>query len=189
VLEVLPYLKWLDFDFTHVYPSPARLHQTHAGEDDVDFTVQVTADLKDGQKRTATIPPADIWPAARRRRYQSLANVMGSIVTSEDKKDFETSLPKAFAASVLREHGAKHGEIVITAHNLPSMENLGSSRADRNDPNAAMYFRKAYEAKLIVTKDSVALQKPSAAFEVAPVDRNSKRSDPGKASGRQGAKP
>lgn len=124
VLEILPYLKVLDIDPIHTYPSLARWHLTHSMPTDVDFFVEVTAVMSDGATQTVTIPPAGIWPAQRLRRYQSLANVMGTLIENED---LESLLPKAIGGSILRQAGSKRGTIRIVAHDLPSMEDFTSA--------------------------------------------------------------
>jgi hypothetical protein len=190
VLEILPYLKVLDIDPIHTYPSLARWHLTHSMPNDVDFSVEVTAVLSDGGTQTVTIPPPGLWPAQRLRRYQSLANVMGTLVENED---FESLLPKAIAGSILRQAGSKRGTIRIVAHDLPTMEDMTSSRPERRDPNNAAYRRRVYEAQVLVGKDSVNLLKTSAAGEVAPVERGGGRPNSGskgsRSEGTEGARP
>jgi len=183
VLEILPQLKFLNFDFTHGFPTPARYYQTHAMEGDIDFICDVTAILPDGSKQTVVLPPPGVRPPVRFGRYQSLVNAMGNLVGSNDS---ETTLPKAIAASVLARAGARRGEIVLTGHNLPAMEDLKSSLPAMNDPLSSRYLRKAYEADVIVAKDSVSVKKRSEAFEVAPVDRGAKGA---RMPGNSGARP
>lgn len=179
LLEVMPYLKVLDIDPVHSYPSLARWHLTHfqAGDTqpvDVDFRVEITSQGEDGKEEVVTIPPPGIWPPQRLRRYQSLANVMGCVVGNEE---LEGLLPKAIAGSILRQAGSRRGKIRILAHDLPSMEDLDSDRPERRDPNSSAYRRVVYEAQVLVGRDSVNLLKTSAAGEVAPVERGGGRSD------------
>jgi hypothetical protein len=182
VLEILPYLKVLDIDPIHSYPSLARWHLTHSMPTDVDFSVEVTAALSDGTTQTVSIPPAGVWPAQRLRRYQSLANVMGSLVENED---LESLLPKAIAGSILRQAGSTRGTIQIFSHDLPGMEDMTSSRPERRDPNNAVYRRRVYSAQVLIGKDTVNLLKTSAAGEVAPVERAKGRSGAGSKGTRQ----
>ena len=185
VLEVLPYLRTLDFDLIHNYASPARLQQTHGLESDVDFSCVVTATRPDGGSTTMTLPPADVWPAQRARRYRSLINVMGSLANNPE---YDSALPKAVAGSVLTQLGAKRGEIRLRAHTLITMEDFSSPRESRRDPLSAEFYRTAYEAKVLAGKDGVSLLKNVAKGEVAPVER--KPLQPGAAAPRpQKAKP
>lgn len=176
VLEVMPYLKVLDIDPVHTYPSLARWHLTHfqTGDTqpvDVDFTVEITVQHEGGPDETVTIPPPGIWPPQRLRRYQSLANVMGCVIGNEE---FEGLLPKAIAGSILRQAGSRRGKIRIVAHDLASLEDLDSDRKERRDPNGSAYRRVVYEAQVLIGRDTVNLLKTSAAGEVAPVERGGK---------------
>jgi hypothetical protein len=177
ILQILPYLKALDIDPIHTYPSLARWHLTHSMPTDVDYAVEVTAIKSDGGSQTINIPPPGIWPAQRLRRYQSLANVMGNFVENEE---YESLLPKAVAGSILRRAGSKRGTIRIIAHDLPTMEDLQSGRPERRDANSSTYRRRVYEAQVLVGDNgAVNLLKASAAGEVAPVERRGGRPDGG----------
>ncbi len=172
MLQILPYLRTLDFDLIHNYASPARLHQTHGQENDVDFSCVVTAIQPDSGSTTVTFPPADVWPGQRVQRYQALVNVMGSLASNPE---LDSALPKAFAASVLPQAGAKRGEVRVRSHILPTTEDFTSPRASRRDPLSADYYRTVYEAKVLVGREGVNLLKNVAKGEVAPVEKKSVR--------------
>ncbi len=183
LLEVLPYLKTLDFDLIHNYPSLARLHLTHSRPTDIDYSVRIDAVMPDNSTQTFLIPPPDAWPGIRQRRYQALANVMGSLAGGDDA---EAILPRAVAGSILRQAGSKRGTIWITAHDLPSMDDLTVGKSDRRDPNSSVYRSGVYEATVLVGKDSVNVMKKSATGEVAPVEPAGGKPKDKAAPGREG---
>jgi hypothetical protein len=173
LLEVLPYLKTFNFDLTHTYASPAKLHLTHGSATDIDFSVEIIAHHADAESETIVIPPAGLLPPQRSRRYQALANVMGSLVGNEE---VEAMLPKTVAGAILRQAGSKRGTIRIKAHYLATMDDLSSSKPERRDPLGPAFYSTVYEAQVLVSKDSVNLLKSAAVGEVAPVERSGRPS-------------
>ena len=169
------YLQTLNFDF---YNS-ARLYLTHASPTDIDFTVEVTSKGADGQVATLTLPPADLFPPQRTRRYQSLANAAGSLATPPQPgepidEEMAAVLPKSIAASLLARQGATSGTVKIRAHYLVSVDDFESDVIARRDPFDAMRYATSYEAQVLLRPDGVDLLKTAAAGEVAPVEKGSK---------------
>jgi len=161
------YLQNLNFDLTQNAYNVARFHQTHATPSDVDFQLQIDATLPDGTARTLTIPEDGLRPPLRQRRYQSLANAVGNMAESEE---FQAVLPRYIAASVLNDWGASAGKFTCRAHFLPDIEFRASSDPKVQNPFSETYYRTAYQATVIVTRDQVYVNKISEARDVAPVD-------------------
>jgi hypothetical protein len=167
------YLQNLNFDF---YNS-ARLYLTHALPSDIDYTVEVSSTSATGEVATLTLPPADLFPPQRTRRYQSLVNAAGTLVTGEQiDEEMGAVLPKAIAASLLVRQGATSGTVRVRAHYLMPIEDFESAEIARRDPFNPMRYATSYEAQVLLRPDGVDLLKTSAAGEVAPVEKNSKGS-------------
>jgi hypothetical protein len=167
VTALAPYIRTFNFDLTHVFPAVARLHLTHAGPSDVDFTISGTVRLPDKQTVDWTLPRKGLRPAIRAQRDQYLANTIGSLMDRESEEQ-EAILPRAVAAAELHRHNAKSGSIKVTAHFLQEIEDIGGSDVSRRDPNNPSFFRDVFEADAI-GPGNVDLLKKSAKGEVAPL--------------------
>ena len=163
-----PYLQTLNFNLSHTYGSAPRLFLTHAALNDVDFIVEVGAQLADADSPRRSLPPHGLSLPIRRRRFQNLANAMGSLVQNENA---DSILPRAVGGVLLRQLQLEQGEMRILRHLLVGMDEAGSSDADARNPYAPNYYQTAYEAQLLTTSGVVELMKRSEARDVAPVER------------------
>jgi hypothetical protein len=163
-----PYTRTLNFDLTHVFPAVARLHLTHAGPTDVDFTVTGTANVK-GAKQPWQLPRPSLFPPIRANRDQALANVVGGLMDEENDEQ-EALLPLALASAEIRKAGAKSGAVTVTAHYLIELEDLKSLEAARKDPFDASHYRNVFQANVIQERNgSFSVLKSVGKGEVAPV--------------------
>jgi hypothetical protein len=163
------YTRTLNFDLTHVFPAVARLHLTHAGPSDVDFTITGTANLKGGTKQPWQLPRPGLFPPIRANRDQALANVVGGLMDEENDEQ-ESLLPLALASAELRKAGAKSGSITVTAHYLLELEDLNAPETNRRNPFDASYFRNVFQANVIAERNGrFSLLKSVGKGEVAPV--------------------
>jgi len=169
-----PYLRNLHLTaFPYSYPF-ARYHLTHTSPSDVDFSIEIDVEKRDGSKETVTIPGASLQPLVRFYRYQALANATGTLASGELADEASASiLPKTIAESVLKRHDAAGGTIRLRAHGLAGADDMASlttlTRAGRENVSTA------YEAQLIVGPGGVELLRKSTTLEVAPVERGSTR--------------
>lgn len=164
-----PYLHTFNFGLTHVYDAPARLHLTHAGPSDVDFRISGETKGPNGTSRTWQIPRDGLFPPIRYHRDQSLANVVGGLMTREDE-ELEAVLPRTIATAELKRSNAQSGTVKVTAHFLQELEDLTASETSRRDPFDASYYRDVFDARAIAGPlGGVDLLKSSAKGEVAPV--------------------
>ena len=164
-----PYVRTLNFDLAHVFPSSARLHLTHAGPGDVDFRISGKAKLPSGEFSDWQLPRPGLFPPIRGTRDQTLANVVGGLLESE-QEERETMLPRALAAAELRRAGAKSGTVTVTAHYLLEIDDLNSPETQLRDPFNANYFRSVFDASVIArSAGGVDLLKSVGKGEVAPV--------------------
>ena len=163
-----PYLQTLNFNLNHTYGSSPRLYLTHAAITDVDFSVEVSEKFSDDRAPKRVLPPDDIsWPI-RRRRYQSLANAMGSVLQNENA---ESILPRAVGGALLRQMRLDHGELRIRRHLLLGTDEAGSADPNVRNPYATNYFQTGYEAQLIANGGAIELMKKGEARDVSPVER------------------
>jgi len=161
-----PYLRNLHFTAHQVSYPVARYYLTHALPTDVDFTCQVDFTASDGTEQQATIPPADLQPLIRARRYQAIANAAGTMADPEANEDLASVLPKALAGALLKQHGATQGTIRIRANYIPQIEDMAEVAAGRRSPPT----NDVYEAKVFFTGNSVELLKKASKLEVAPAE-------------------
>jgi hypothetical protein len=161
-----PYLRTLHLAvFPVTYPF-ARYHLTHAATSDVDFSCEVELKDREGALKTITVPELTLWPPVRYRRYQALANAMGTLAGEEGNEELASVLPKAIAGSILKEQGAVQGTIRCRAHFLPAMESMGTAASGRREPPT----NDVYQAQVFVSTGGVELLKKSTTLEVAPVE-------------------
>ena len=80
------------------FPSDARRTDT-----DVDFRSRSTSQRADGSTEACHCPSRPLQPLVRLRRYQALANATGTLASGEMGDAAASILPKAIAASVLRQ--------------------------------------------------------------------------------------
>jgi hypothetical protein len=169
-----PYLRNLHLTaFPVSYPF-ARYHLTHASTSDVDFSIEIDAQKRDGTRETVTIPPASLQPLVRFYRYQALANAAGTLAAGELADDASASiLPKTIAASVLKRYDATGGVVRLRAHGLVDADDMASlttlAQAGRENVSTT------YEAQVIVGPAGVELLRKSTTLEVAPVERGPMR--------------
>jgi hypothetical protein len=168
VATLAPYLRTFNFDLTHVFPAVARLHLSHAGPSDIDFTITGTVRLPDKQSADWTLPRKGLRPAIRAQRDQYLANTIGSL-TDRESEEQEAILPRTVAAAELRRHSAKSGSFKVTAHFLQEIEDIGGSEVNRRNPEDASFFRDVFEANVLLGPGGVDLLKKAAKGEVAPL--------------------
>jgi hypothetical protein len=173
-----PYLRTLHMTaFPVSYPF-ARYHLTHAMPSDVDFICEVDVAAADGTPEKVTIPPAGLKPLIRYRRYQALANAVGTLAQPEGDEEFSGILPKAIAGAILKQRGATQGVIRVRAHYLPELSALGQSEQARR--RALENYADIYEAQVLVSDGSVELLKKSNKLESAPVESRPSASGSGK---------
>ncbi len=184
LLDVLsPYLDTLNFNLAHRYrvegsrEQPidpiARYYLTRGMHTDIDFGVEITANRQDGGATTVTVPPEGAW-GEQRRRYQALANAIGTLAGNDGTAGGDTAeliLPKAVAGGALAELGASRGTIRCRGHLLLSPAAVASSTAGENDPFDARYYENVFDAQVLASGGRVDLLKTAAAGEVAPVEK------------------
>jgi len=159
-----PYTRTLKFDVVGRYYSGARWHLTHASETDVDFAVEVDAELPGGKTEAVILPPS-VRPGIRWRRYQTLANAAGSVAANDE---LQSILARSIAASALENLDAHRGTVTVRGHYLPSLKDFNSMDPARSNPMDKMYFANLYEAQVFAQAGQVELLKKSSAAEVAP---------------------
>ncbi len=168
-----PYLRNLHLaTLPKSYPF-ARFHLGHGMSSDVDFVIEVDVPQADGTTQTISLPDAPLEPQVRLRRYQALANAVGTLATGQAGDDNAGLLPKSLAAAILREHGASHGVIRVRALGIPDENYQGGfeaiARAAREN------VTDVYEANVIVSDTSVELLRKSTTLEIAPIENRSTR--------------
>jgi hypothetical protein len=141
----------------------------------LDFSCEVDVKSASGEDAKVVIPPPGLWPPIRYRRYQNLANAVGSLVNNQaTDESFASILPKAIAGAVLRQHDAKQGTFRCRAHYLPELSAMATVTATKREP--LENFGNVYEAQVFAAANgSVDLLKKSTTLEVAPVETTPKR--------------
>jgi hypothetical protein len=164
-----PYLRNLHLTAYGVAYPFARYYLTHATENDLDFTCEVDVAGRDGASDKVVIPPNGLWPPVRFRRYQNLANAVGTLAAGADaNEEYTAILPKAIAGSIIREHDAAQGTFRCRSVFLPDIEAMGEIRAGRRK----LQENTVYEAQVFVSPGGVELLKKSQKLEVAPVEKS-----------------
>jgi hypothetical protein len=164
-----PYLRNLHLTALPVSYPYARYHLTHATAGENDFSVEVEVKNQDGSTAIETFP-AGQQPLVRFRRYQALADAAGALASAESNDAYSSLLPKAIAASVLKQHQARSGQLRIRGHEMPDFEDLANFAAVAEAARAdATNF---YEAQVLVGPAGVELLRKSTTLEVAPVERS-----------------
>lgn len=158
----------------------ARYYLTHSLPTDVDFSCEVEFTNSEGMVEKIAIPPADLQPFVRERRYQAIANAAGTLADAEANEDQSSILPKAIAGSILKRHGASQGTVKLIAHYLPQLEDMGEVVAGRRQPPVNV----TYEAQVFTSGGNVELLKKSTTLEIAPVERRSSRPNGSKPAGK-----
>lgn len=168
-----PYLQFLDLDQPYI-----GLYNLHDGlPEDTDATVEVELKLKNGEQRKFTLPEPGLFPHERFRRYSRLAEVAADLASNQD---LQSIVPQAVARhyiAQLQAEGQKIGPGAVGTVRvghwlLQSMEAIESSRADERDPHSSVYYRKLYEARVLLAGGKVQLLKVEEARDVAPAAKS-----------------
>ena len=158
-----PYNAALSFDVFHLYYGGSRWHLTHGAPTDVDYTVVVETKMHDGSVRTTTVPPPDVQPPIRRRRYQALANAIGSAAGNEQ---LEIILPRTVAGSLIKRADAKRGTVTVRAFTPGPQDVYTDEYLLRSPFNATAST--VFAADVLVEGGQVDVVKKASALEVAP---------------------
>jgi hypothetical protein len=159
-----PYLRNLHLTAYPVTYPFARYHLTHATDADVDFTFEVEVQGAGKDVDKVVIPEPGLRPGVRFRRYQALANAIGTLVQPDSDEDLAGVLPRAIAGSILRRHGATQGIVRCRSHGTLAID---------EEPSAARRAAaesEIYRAQAFVSPSGVELLKISEKLESAPVE-------------------
>lgn len=168
-----PYLQFLDMDQAYI-----GLYNLHDGlPEDTDATVEVTLKLRTGEERSFTLPEANLRPHQRFRHFSRLAEVAADLASNQE---LQSVVPQAIAQhyiAQLQAEGEKIGPgtvgtIRVGHWLLQSMEAITSSRAEERDPYSEVYYRKLYEARILLAGGKVQLLKIEEARDVAPAAKS-----------------
>ena len=168
-----PYLQLLDMDLAYI-----GLYNLHDGlPEDTDATVEVTLKLKTGEERSFTLPDPGLRPHQRFRRLSRLAEVAADMASNQE---LQSVVPQAIAQHYVAQLQAKGekigpgtvGTIRVGRWLLQSMEAIESSRAEERDPHSTVYYRKLYEARILLAGGKVQLLKIEEARDVAPAAKS-----------------
>lgn len=146
----------------------ARYYLAHATPIDFDFSCEVEIQGKDGAVEKVSIPEPGLQPLVRYRRYQALANAAGALGQPDGNEDLAGILPKAIAASILKQRGGTQATVRCRADFLPIQEAMRQMSAGRR--GALEAYPEVYEAQVFVTPGGVELLKRSTTLEAAPVE-------------------
>jgi hypothetical protein len=163
-----PYIEYLTFDQSYV----PLYGFTFGMPEDTDCKIEVSVKLDDGSEKTWVLPDEDVWPRQRRRHEARLVETAADM-TGEDYRNFQSIVPQAIAAYVVaQEPQAKSGVIRCTRQLQQPLQDLASSNTSQRDPYRKDLFRQLYEARILISGDSVNLLKSESAAEVAqPADK------------------
>jgi hypothetical protein len=160
------YTQPLNFDLSYRAYTPARLYLTHGDPTDVDFHVAVDAQSPGGKASSTTLADASAFSGQRLLRYQTLANMTGTLSGTENAESY---LPKAVAGHVLGRQSASRGGIVCRAHYLLERSAMRSPDPSQRDPFAPARYETVYDANVVMTDGQADLHKRVDARETAPV--------------------
>lgn len=163
---VVPYLQFLDMDQSYI-----GLYNLHDGlPEDTDAFVEVDLKFKDGSEEHAVYPNKTLWPRQRRQHYARLAETAADLSENEN---LQSIVPQAIAAHVAAKAGAegkkvRSGDIRVRRLLLQPIEAVESSLPNERDPYSDTYYRKLYEARVLLAGGQVRLLKVEEARDVAP---------------------
>lgn len=168
-----PYLQFFDLDQAYI-----GFYNLHDGlPEDTDAMVEVELKLKNGEQRKFTLPEPGLRPHQRLRHFSRLAEIAADLASNQD---LQSIVPQAIAQhyiAQLQAEGEKIGPGTVGTVRvghwlLQSMEAIESSRPDERDPHSAVYYRKLYEARVLLAGGKVQLLKVEEARDVAPAAKS-----------------
>lgn len=160
------YLQFLDLDQSYI-----GLFNLHDGlPEDTDAFVEVDLKFKDGTDEHVVVPDSNIWPRQRRQHYARVAETAADLSENED---LQSVVPQAVAAYLVRKAEAegkkvRSGDVRVRRLLLQPMEAVASSLPAERDPYSDTYYRKLYEARVLLAGGQVQLLKVEEARDVAP---------------------
>ena len=172
---LLQYLQFLDMDQSYI-----GLFNLHDGlPEDTDAVVEIDLKFRDGTEEHAIYPPAGLWPRQRRQHYARLAETAADL---SENQDLQSIVPQAIAAHLAEKANAegkkiRSGDIRVRRLLLQPIEAVESSLPNERDPRSETYFRKLYEAHVLLAGGRVQLLKVEEARYVAPAASSSAGSD------------
>jgi len=141
-------------------------HLTHATLEDVDHRIEVLpegADVADSD-RWIVLPDVGVRGSDRYQRYQRLARVMSFFAEEEE---VPALLAQATGASFLRQRGTRPKQIRCRKHMLQRWDVIRGGTPAQRDANSPEYFQVAYDARCVLSGDSVGVVKLAEASQAA----------------------
>ena len=161
-----PYLQLLHMDLSYGF------HLTQAELSDVDYLIEMDLENPTSGKKTVRLPPRDLGPPIRYRRYERLAWLLAdraAFAESSGDPSAESIIPQAVAARIFKEHGARRGTLRCIAHRLQSMDDVASTDSKVRNPLDRSYFFPVYTATVwLDDQDRVQISKLATGVDVAP---------------------
>lgn len=173
---IRPYVQLLGLDVPYV-----QLYSLTCGRlIDRDFSLivaEVDPKKKPEELGVVQLPPPDMSPLERRRRYDHLARKVGMYggldqpleLNAQPDEAGQASLVTMAGAHVLKEKGWDRCRVRCVAHSIPEMQHTRSIDPAERDPFSARYYETIYEAEVWFNKRGVPqIQKIEAASDMAP---------------------
>jgi hypothetical protein len=159
------YLQLLNMDLSYGF------HLTQAELSDVDYVIEMELETAGG-KKTVRLPPSELGPPIRYRRYERLGWLMADRVAFADTTgdaSMESLLPQAIAARLFLENDARRGTLRCMAHRLQSMDDAASTDPKIRNPFHPSYYFPVYTATVwLDDQDRVQISKLTTGVDVAP---------------------
>lgn len=160
---VEPYLQLLDMDIAF------DVRWTDGSETDQDHTLIVEAPAAAGaEPQRILLPPDDLFPGQRRRRYQMLAYHLAEQAQQENDA-LVSAIPQAVGGKWLAELGAKELTLRCRAHSVQTALDASAADPARSNPKADRYYRDVYQAKVFRGEKETLVMKIEQRRDVAPV--------------------
>ena len=150
----------LDLNFTSLY-------FTHASIDDVDHRLELLPEGRspDVDGDWVVLPDVGVRGSDRYQRYQRLARVV-SFFSPQD--EVTAALARAVGVNFLVQRGIRPQRLRCRRHLLQDWNVIRAGTAAQRDPNDPSYFRVAYDANFVVSRDgAVSVVKLAEADELA----------------------
>jgi len=150
----------LDRNFTPLY-------LTHASIEDVDHHLEVLPSVRNADEygEWVVLPVVGIRGSDRYQRYQRLARVV-SVFSQQD--EVTAALARAVGLNFLVQRGIHPQRVRCRRHLLQDWNVIRAGTSAQRDPNDPSYFRLAYDANFMVSRDgAVSVVKLAEADELA----------------------
>jgi hypothetical protein len=159
--------------------SAYNFHLTDGDPLDLDHAIEIELEspagaADDAEPEIIRLPPDDIWPGVRKRRYQQLARAVADRATETDPT-FAGELPDAIATGLLSQADVDSGthQFRSVRQQVVELDNAGHPDRARSDPNHPDRFEAAHEWTLLCDAGDVEVLKIVPKSQRATVRRKS----------------